>query len=58
MKFVRKMDDVEAFEEAECRDGGVKIEAGRKTCAERERDDLERVHGRGGNSLTGAIQKL
>ncbi len=43
-EFVRKMDDVEALEQAKRSDRRVKIEAGRKTGSESERDNLERIH--------------
>lgn len=44
VEFVGEMDDMEAFEEAESGDGGVKIEAGRETGAEGEADGLKRIH--------------
>ncbi len=46
LKLFGKMNDVESFEKAECGDGGVEIEAGRKTGPEGETDGLERTHRR------------
>jgi len=54
VEFFGKMDDMEAFEETESGDGGVKIEAGRETGAEGEGDGLERIHGELIFSLTAA----
>ncbi len=45
VEFVGEMNHVEAFEETESGDGGVKIEAGREAGAEGEGDGLERIHG-------------
>jgi hypothetical protein len=44
VKFFGEMDDVKAFEKAESGHGGVEIEARGKAGAEREGDDLERIH--------------
>jgi len=54
VEFVGKMDNVEALEETESGDGGVKIEAGRETGAEGEADGLEGIHGGLIFSLTAA----
>ena len=54
MEFIGEMDDMEAFEETESGDGGVKIESGRETGTEGEGDGLERIHGGLVFSLTAA----
>jgi hypothetical protein len=38
------MEHAEALEESEGRDGGVEVEAGRKSGAEREAEGLQRIH--------------
>jgi hypothetical protein len=40
----RKLDDSEALEEAQCRDGGVEIQAGGKPGAESEAQCLDGIH--------------
>ena len=40
----RQVEDAEALEKAESRDGGVEIEAGRESGAEREAESFDRIH--------------
>jgi len=40
----RQMDDVVTLKEAESRNRGIEIEAGRKSCAERQTKCLQRIH--------------
>ena len=45
LKMFGKMNNAEALEQTESRDGGVEVEAGGKTGAEDEAESFERAHG-------------